>query len=135
MTIDVTIYGVEFTTAPATATLGADGSVEVTFATNVWPDDATVDLTVEGPAEATVADGKITFTQAGDYTVTAKAGDNYVANTKIIVKNAPTVTGIEAVNADAAAGTAAIYDLQGRRLTRVNAAGIYIVNGVKTLVR
>lgn len=45
------------------------------------------------------------------------------------------VTGIETVNADAAEGRAEIYDLSGRRLTRVNAAGVYIVNGRKTIVR
>lgn len=45
------------------------------------------------------------------------------------------VTGIDAVNADAAEGRAEIYDLAGRRLRRITAAGMYIVNGVKTIVR
>ncbi len=43
--------------------------------------------------------------------------------------------GIDAVSADPAAPEAVIHDLTGRRLRRADAAGIYIVNGAKVLVR
>ena len=47
------------------------------------------------------------------------------------------LSGIESVGADAEAATAVrgIYDLQGRRLSRVTTPGIYIVDGRKTIVR
>ena len=47
------------------------------------------------------------------------------------------LSGIESVGADAEAATAVrgIYDLQGRRLSRVTTPGIYIVDGRKTVVR
>ena len=48
------------------------------------------------------------------------------------------LSGIESVEADEAPSAAAregIYDLTGRRLTRISAPGIYIVNGRKTLLR
>lgn len=48
------------------------------------------------------------------------------------------LSGIESVEADSAPAVPAregIYDLTGRRLTRISAPGIYIVNGRKTLLR
>ena len=89
------------------------------------------------------APGQYVFTVAGTYTVTATVAGTVPAVTTTTIIRAINATGnpgqgvsgIEAVNADAAEGRATIYDLTGRRLTRINAAGIYIVNGVKTLVR
>lgn len=40
-------------------------------------------------------------------------------------------SGIQSLNADKKTAGSAIYDLQGRRLTRTSAKGIYIVNGKK----
>lgn len=45
------------------------------------------------------------------------------------------IVGIDEINADMSSGRTAVYDLSGRRITRVPAPGIYIINGVKTLVR
>jgi len=72
--------------------------------------------------------------------VTMEGFDGVLLRIPVVTKNATGnpgegVTGIDAVNADAAEGRAEIYDLAGRRIKRVNTAGIYIVNGVKTLVR
>ncbi|MCM1028008.1 MAG: Ig-like domain-containing protein [Alloprevotella sp.] len=78
--------------------------------------------------------GKVTAVGYGDAKITVTYGE-VEKEVKVTVKSEPTITGIEQVNADAAAGQAAIYDLSGRRLTRINAAGVYIVNSVKTLVR
>lgn len=47
-----------------------------------------------------------------------------------------TEAGIEGVEADAVIpGETRIYDLQGIRLDRADAPGIYIINGEKTVVR
>ncbi len=141
MIINVTIHGVEFVNAPSTATLSASGTAAVTFENNISvPEDTEVTFTVtdadgnEVSSETAAKTNRVEFTGAGTYTVTL-AGGNYIAAKTISIKNAPTVTGIEAVNADAASGNATVYDLSGRRLTRVTTAGIYIVNGEKTLVR
>ena len=50
-----------------------------------------------------------------------------------VVEDEPAVdTAINNVNAE---GDKAIYDITGRRVENINAAGIYIVNGVKVLVK
>ena len=41
-------------------------------------------------------------------------------------------TAIDNVNVE---GEQVIYDITGRRIEKINAAGIYIVNGVKVLVK
>lgn len=96
------------------------------------------------PAVATVdpATGLITALSAGscEILVRMEGFDGVLLRIPVVAKNATGnpgqgVTGIDAVNADAAEGRAEIYDLAGRRIKRVAAAGIYIVNGVKTLVR
>lgn len=43
-------------------------------------------------------------------------------------------SGIDRVNEDADNGPAIIYDITGRRVDRATNAGIYIINGVKTLI-
>ncbi|MCM1117727.1 MAG: hypothetical protein NC342_09360, partial [Pseudoflavonifractor sp.] len=136
MTINVTIYGIDLTAPKNSITVNKAAAFAATVC--VADEDAEAKWSVEGPATATIAKtatgADITFPAAGNYTVTVKAG-NSEKSVKVTVKSQPTITGIEAVNADAAAGEATIYDLSGRRLMRVNAAGVYIVNGVKTLVK
>lgn len=96
------------------------------------------------PAVATVdpVTGLVTAVAAGncEILVTMDGIEGVMLRIPVVAKNATGnpgqgVTGIEAVNADAAEGRAEIYDLAGRHLTRVDAAGIYIVNGIKTVVR
>ncbi|MCM1029515.1 MAG: beta-N-acetylhexosaminidase [Pseudoflavonifractor sp.] len=53
---------------------------------------------------------------------------------KLVYSTDPT-TGIEAVTPDGAARPAGIYDLHGRRLRAISAPGLYIIDGVKTLVK
>ncbi|MCM1029063.1 MAG: hypothetical protein NC342_05620 [Pseudoflavonifractor sp.] len=45
------------------------------------------------------------------------------------------IVGIDQINSDSVAGAVSIHDLQGRQLKVISAPGIYIVNGVKTLVK
>ena len=44
-------------------------------------------------------------------------------------------SGISSVTASGNQRHSGIYDLQGRRLDAISRPGVYIVNGVKTLVR
>lgn len=55
-------------------------------------------------------------------------------NIVVTYKNNATV-GINNVSTDKAAAAVRIYDLQGRRVQRVQQPGLYIVNGKKTLVK
>lgn len=83
-------------------------------------------------------DGVVTAVAAGTAIIRAALDgtDQIVEFTvRVTVPTGPIGSGIEAINADAAEGRAAIYDLQGRKLERISAAGLYIVNGVKTIVR
>ncbi|MCM1029484.1 MAG: hypothetical protein NC484_07755, partial [Alloprevotella sp.] len=140
MTITVTINGLKIDVA--NKELKAGEAVEMTA--TVSP-EAKVTYTCDG---ATVNGNKITFPAAGSYTVTATAtkdgNELYTDTLELTVAAKPddsgnqggyVVVGIEQVNADAANGQVAVYDLSGRRLTRIARGGIYIVNGVKTLVR
>ena len=97
----------------------------------------------DGNTVEPVAAGQYVFNVAGYYTLTATVQGTVPPVTTTVGIHAINATGdpgqgvsgIEGINADAAEGNAIIYDLSGRRLTRIDAAGIYIVNGVKTLVR
>lgn len=55
-------------------------------------------------------------------------------NIVVTYKNNTTV-GINNVSTDKASAAVRIYDLQGRRVQRVQQPGLYIVNGKKTLVK
>ena len=44
-------------------------------------------------------------------------------------------TSINSVLEEDAEGQNKVFDLQGRRVTRINQPGIYIINGKKTLVK
>ncbi len=60
-------------------------------------------------------------------------------HTVSLVYSTDPTTGLEAVTApgdtDSLGARAGIYDLQGRRLPRITAPGLYIIDGVKTLIR
>lgn len=93
-------------------------------------------------AASEINDGKVTVTgfTPGEYTITAPAGfftvDGKLSaplTSSFTVNNDGTSTGIEEIGA-AQAGKQVIYDLQGRRVQRA-AKGLYIINGVKTLVK
>lgn len=58
---------------------------------------------------------------------------NYGGQIIDVMLNVTDPTGIEGVEAES--GTLVIYDLQGRRLDKITASGIYIVNGKKVLVK
>lgn len=99
----------------------------------VWsssnPDIATVDPST----------GLVTAVGEGSAVITAAVeGHPEMAVTftvTVTIPSGPIGSGIEAINADAAVGTAIIYDLSGRRLERIAAPGIYIVNGHKIVIR
>lgn len=62
--------------------------------------------------------------------------DEIYANKHITVTYAPAQEGaIEAVEGAKPSADCTIYDLQGHRLNRISSPGIYIINGVKTLVK
>ena len=62
--------------------------------------------------------------------------DAVAANIKAtIVYTADEASGIDGIEADGAAVRSGIFDLTGRRISGTPAPGIYIVDGVKTLVR
>lgn len=103
----------------------------------IWSVDATEGVEIANPDQAQTA---ITFAQPGTYhvTVTVPGSVPLLSRTitvNVTVPTGPIGSGIEAINADAAAGHTTIHDLQGRRLSRILAPGLYIINGVKTLVR
>ncbi len=54
---------------------------------------------------------------------------------EVKIQSSGVIVGIDRINADLNSGEATVYDLSGRRITRVPAPGIYIINGIKTLVR
>jgi len=127
-----------FTVGAAVEPAESTDAVQWTFTAN--PADA-VKVVDNGDGTYTV-----TALSEGTLTVTARlathADDAAVTEVTrtVTLRNATGnpgegVTGIDAVNADAAQGRAEIHDLAGRRLTRIEAAGIYIVNGHKTVVR
>ncbi len=96
--------------------------------------DADGNITGEIPAQLASA------TEANDYTVKLPAAllaiDNNVSpavEATVTVPSDPTLTGIKEVTA-AEKGAEMIYDLQGRRVSKAS-KGVYIINGVKTLVK
>lgn len=107
---------------------------------NFFPDDEEGNpldelFTVGLIAEPTLASGKYTVTMEGikfclsnaDARIPAQAPVEYT----ITVSN-PNATGIDAVESPDATEEEC-YDLQGRRVTRATAPGLYIVNGVKVI--
>ncbi len=61
--------------------------------------------------------------------------DEIYANKRIVVKYKSDENAINEIAADQTPGIKGIYDLSGRRLSKVGRHGVYIVNGVKTLVK
>ncbi|MCM1029060.1 MAG: Ig-like domain-containing protein [Pseudoflavonifractor sp.] len=133
---------IESVEMPKSLKLTPGQSQTVTVAVNEGANPSTLSWTSSNEKVATVKVDEsnpskliIKGISAGTVTITATAPDGTTFTMSVTVKSQPTVTGIEAVNADAANGDATIHDLQGHRLTRVTSAGLYIVNGVKTLVK
>lgn len=93
-----------------------------------------------GSANVTIKGG---FGKSYNYTVT-KEGYNDASGSveftegleayPIVSMTAVDISGITAINADAAAGKVMIYTIQGRRINAVTAPGVYIVNGRKVYV-
>lgn len=85
----------------------------------------------EGLMEASGLD-----THSFSFTITdpeAKANDAIDAKEFIVYLEKKVETGVEAV--EAVEGAEVIYDLTGRRVDSIEAAGIYIVNGKKVMVK
>ena len=109
----------------------ADGNVVTTAAFGYKKPDGTT--CGETELVLTLAED---ITAAGTYTITLPENSvwdyvNGVAETTITITVDPT-TGIDGVDAE---GEQVIYDITGRRIEKINAAGVYIVNGVKVLVK
>lgn len=136
------------------ATTSGEAAVAITPATTTLAEGATTLLayTLTGCTEADVAsvswtttDGSVITIDAdgtlhgvgigtASVTLTVTLTDGSIIRAYCSVAVTAT-TGIDNINADAANGSAVIFDLAGRRLQRVIAPGVYIVNGVKTMVR
>ncbi|MCM1028325.1 MAG: hypothetical protein NC484_01790 [Alloprevotella sp.] len=115
----------------------------VTFTASITPAEAGngIEWSVEGGSYELKPndDGSatITFTEYATYKVTATVSGSVPAVKSMMSVNviSGTITGIGEINADAIDADAVIYDLAGRRLIRVASPGVYIINGVKTLVK
>lgn len=142
--------GVSLTGVPSKLYLNQSFTVGAEKAPAASKDAVKIDITANPEDAVRIVDnGDGTFTvtavKTGTLTVTATllthAEDAVTTATHTVqLVNATGnpgqgVTGIDAVNTDAAEGRAEIYDLAGRRIRRITAAGMYIVNGVKTIVR
>ena len=112
----------------------ADGNV-VTTAAFGWkkPDGTTVGDTELVLTLATA------ITEAGVYTITLPENSVWdyvdgIAETTLTFTVDPSLveTGIDAVDAE---GEQVIYDVTGRRVEKISRPGLYIVNGVKVLVK
>ncbi|MDE7408659.1 MAG: carboxypeptidase-like regulatory domain-containing protein [Muribaculaceae bacterium] len=96
---------------------------------------------VNGEAIVAIKGG---FGNSYDYTISKDGFEDYSGVLEFnaetgyeaypIIELTPTGTRISEINADAAAGNAVIYNLQGIRLYNVNATGCYIINGKKVMV-
>lgn len=96
---------------------------------------------VNGEAIVTLKGG---FGNSYDYTISKNGYEDYSGVLEFnaetgyevypIIELTPIGTRISEINADAAAGNAVIYNLQGIRLDNVNATGCYIINGKKVMV-
>jgi len=145
----------------ATTKGDAEGEVVLNFGEGVTPtagaayqsESHKLIVTPVSPAERSVAvgtqinaaditDGSVTITglTQGEYTVTAPAGfftvDGKLSapiNQSFTVDADGTPTGLDEIGV-AVSGKQVIYDLQGRRVQRAS-KGLYIINGVKTLVK
>ena len=114
-----------------TATLVVGDSLVLTAV--VAPDNATdktVTWTTSEVKVAIVEDGVVTAVGAGTATITAKAGDK-TATCSVVVEWPAGIDGIKE-NAEVV-----IYDLKGNILTNQKnlGQGVYIINGVKTVVK
>lgn len=91
-------------------------------------------------AEAQRAANKVylTINDATDHTITAgDYGQVKIGDTPYVMATGSgdaETTGIREITADAN-GSTVVYDLQGRRVAKTAKGGLYIVNGVKTLVK
>lgn len=108
--------------------------------------EATVAIEAENPdgyvwtvadtsiATITVEGNTITVSglNPGQTTITGTRGSHTV-NLDVTVFTY--ILGIDAVNADAASGRTAIFDLSGRRLSAIARPGLYIINGEKVYVK
>lgn len=74
----------------------------------------------------------VTAHSAGSAELTVTSGQPDLAAVKLAVTAA--TTGIDSVTEDSAAPKG-IYDLAGRKLTRITSPGVYIIDGKKTVVR
>ena len=130
-TIAVIIPVEEITLSATNEEMIVDESI--TLVATVTPSDATdttVTWSTSDAAVATVKDGVVTAVGAGTATITAKAGDKTA--TCVVVVEAP--SGIDTVKENA---ELVIYDLKGNVLTNKKnlEQGVYIINGVKTVVK
>ena len=97
-----------------------EGSVEADFWMGSMLGDVPVDLTGKMTEYKLYCNIDIDMTAMLDQTINVKFGQEDLA-------------GIEGITAEN--GADVIYDITGRRIETVTAAGIYIVNGKKTLVK
>lgn len=92
----------------------------------------TISLDTEADITATIHDaetGRSVCLNQSDYTLTAHPG---TADSRLTLTLTQNATGITSVSTDAAAAPETIYNLNGQRLDRTAAPGIYIINGKKT---
>lgn len=97
-----------------------EGSVEADFWMGTMLGDVPVDMTGKMTEYKLYCNIDIDMTAMLDQTINVKFGQEDLA-------------GIEGITAEN--GADVIYDITGRRIETVTAAGIYIVNGKKTLVK
>ncbi len=122
--------------------------IEFVTSSPVWTPSAELDIlssshgtTVEGLH--TIAYGNASsYLPAGRYCLGTLAPGSSLPSGLILcdprgsrIETELTPTGIGNLNADIASGRAAVYDLSGRRLSRIAAPGFYIIGGRKTFVR
>ncbi len=131
-------------TAMSLTGIASIGNVTVEKATTAreLTEPATVTLTAddEGNITGEIPAQLASATETNYYTVKLPAAllamDNNVSpavEANVTVPADPSLTGIKEVNA-AEKGVEVIYDLQGRRVSKAG-KGVYIINGVKTLVK
>lgn len=119
----------------ALAEFGIGGAVET-----VTPDAQYPDVTVEMMLAVRDANDDAEALLSRTSIATSKLESTYNALLEVYNTLAAAMgveTGIEEVYVDNASGNVVegIYDLQGRRLNQTGKAGIYIINGQKTLVK
>lgn len=141
------VYSIWKEAAANCSELSVAAEAEKSFTVTFSGADADSDLSLNvSTADAGIATAKVTAVDAATSTVTVTVTGVAVGTTTLnitprlpgvaIAPVALTVTpkgAVETVEADAV--RKGIYDLQGRRLKSVTAPGIYIIDGVKTMVK